>query len=1627
MGNFDRLGHWPYAAEHCKSILDLDHLEEHAVRILARGIQTQRLVSFVGAGASMAYGRLTWNGMMSSLFQAMEQFAEERKDTLAATEWERIRNTLWPKGVSDFLAYSDNAVKSQILSDVMQLEEHGGPGEVAIDSPAGASRLQQETKHLLEDFYGFVEGLIASLYPDGALGVGTGSSLEKRLDARVEAKLADARKKGAKYTGRRGLAGVLDLLHAAERKGSPAQSELRDSLVQVLSGQSVDLDSPIRHLAMDWSIRRFITTNYDSEIERGLQELKFVRRNGSAADVRANQYESLSFSRNATGQALRFALEGPRRHAAILHLHGDIADASSLIISESHYQRLYLDDHPLRDLVNNAAQANFAANPMLFVGSDVSEDDVLRPMREFMSGVGHRRDRMAVALFVATKEGPKRAQRRVQLLVKHGVHAIDVGFAHHSSSGNTARVGEPWLYELYKELDAFRTLVKAATQSGSRRVQLGSTVKITRRLIQLAQVDTVEGVLLDDKHPLFFLGRLASLRKLLESSSGKAITPFALERLSELFENSFNWIAGCFLCAKLMDLRRTAVETLEDDAKLAMSYERPLGEPREVGDAPRKQRKVPEGGPVVRKRHAVLLDHCEFVARFSRIHREGYDYSSDTAFDEGLGHLFDAVRNERGGKFAEWHGRRVVIACAARGYGKGGQFDRLVALTGNPKAVANERFDGSRDYLRRFMEAMGHYPLGAEGVGREPLVFHANMSFSNELGPIISQVTRILRESTSLEVDPECSDQMELLERALRAMAAKKESARRVLIVLGNAGVLYDAEGQPKNGQIRRVMRQLLSPRFRDAPIDILMYVGESQIPAAVREPRPEEKEGKKANAEDSAPKEPSFRESDPPDQRLRRRLERLNIRTRLDPREFTMIHPLARSRVSDLAGAYFHDLSVAMGWAGKGAPQARTSKTRFPPKYSVSDRLARTLYLATGGSRYAQTIVLALLDACRFGEGRPAAEPAYDHPASEPRKLLGEALIALNGPPSGSAIETAIEFVLDRWASWHLLGKTVRPASLPSPRDGADEAIIDAMRELTAPLTPEGWNLASELMWHLGAFSHPVERSVLLSCPRVVAALGAMPRTLLQRRAHREELIVEAMLELLAHWCLVFRVAPRPLPMGLTESPGLGFRYRTSRYRYAPHRHMQRHLLRMMGGRNVEPTQWDQFTTTTYASLPDESPSLRANAHRTLTEVVHTLTRYPGTMEAWPSGEKPMKQQADTVRAMVTFTDRIRAAYYLARSTYSFGVISHLAPDQAADATHLGHMEQYRRLVRWITHAAKYWEREYILGAAPGSVGRRWCTETRPRGIFYPGELIWLYNECGVISLAMGKLHDAEHLLTMGERAARLVEGDDSGSLHVRVRLHSALVQIERGRPHRARLMLAPIADRRNGHPVPPMIAESYLGLVEHIGGNYTQARDHYDKALKGLRRHRRARASAFALIGLADVEHKLHPSRFDDALSLAEEAISLAQQGGHEDLRVMAMLERIRICVEATRTDGQNLFEQLSFAQQYARRMDLPRIACDVHELRARMLMKQGEFHMSAADATASLEIAAKYDLKLKKARGILTLAQIYHRRSEIEGARTLAAMGREIAVSCDYYACVKGFKELELLLGAPVRMAA
>lgn len=1537
--------HWPHAADACKAYLDLDALEPLAVRVLARGLLTQRLVAFVGAGISAAYGRQTWTGLMEGLWEKADQahagFNGERG-------WPQLSKQLWPSGLPDFLSYSDHAIKAQIISDMLELLPKQAEDQPKIDD------LKSQTNSLLKDFHGFVEWVCERW-------ANSPSSDQDRKSAEYwEAQ--QLKELAPPITGLAGVLAVLERHHESV-------ADLRRALVEVLTHQGVGVDSPLRLLIDEWGVRRFITTNYDHEIERGLNAMGFAPLDPALGPGRVGQYASIDFGRESTGRALGFALEGPRRHAGVLHLHGDVDDVRSLIVTESDYQRLYLDDHPRRDLVTNATLANFGANPILFVGSDISEDDVLRPMRQFMSGEGHRSDRMAVALFVSPKKANERAQRQVNLWLRYGVYALDVGHASLAGEELTWPAepgqadGEPWLVGLLQAQQKFRAAVSANEPH--------AISAFANSLRQLGIPDAIEGIQLE-------LAQTKQIGFAIQNLGNQIYLISDKKKAQALFDITVSWLSSLFLCAKLIQLRCKARMVIEEDSKLARIFESS------------RQKKA-----VLTKWNSVMQDHTLFGGRFAYI--AGCNTGSGTAsdvFDESLHELCESIKLDK--VFSIPNRRRILLACAARGTGKGAQFDRLIE--------ARMKEDGRKIYfpqLNKLLIALGGYGV-TDGASLPPStrVAHINLSFSNELGPIVEQVICIMESmpyNKSSDVEKSPHDQLERLIRALRRLSTQGDG--RLLIILGNAGVLFDADGRAKNGQISRVMRALLSPRFFAARLDILMYVGESQMPEHQRLPLGVE------------PKFPGIEAlSGAEINQQHRRLLRLNIDARPRPSMRIHVYPLPRTRVLMLARAYFPELTRRMGSLECEQDEERDRDS--------ADSLSRRLYFATGGSRLAQTLLLAWLEA-----SLDLTESAPFSQAADPRVLVDLACSRLRAAPAASAVEACVEFVLDEWAAWHQR-RCILPVpplqSLPVPPLPSSNNLFELWQRLGGTLTPQAWNLQIEILWHLSAFSHPVEVNVLMACQRVVDAATAC-------KAGDPNQCTLIALELLVHRCLVFRIDKRPID-GLDEhdpdeEPVVGAFHRV---RYTLHRHIQRHFLRIMGGRNLEATSWDPYTTTMYASLPDEVPVLPTEAHVTLVQVLQDLTDYPrekvrGHLAAAGPVDPDQARRQQMQRA-----DRIRAAYYLARSSYSLGVVSHLTTEAAHRVGRLGHMEQYRRLVRWITHAARYWEKNPDSTVPKGPHGP---------AVFHPGELVWLYNECGVISLAQGKLHDAEHALGMAEAAVRRIESDDTGSLHTRIRLHSALVQIERGRPHRARQTLLPISTRRGGHRVPPLLAQFYLGQIDHLGGSYQAAIDNYEDALDGLREVGRSRAAAFVLMNLADVRHSLYKqvaASADAGLSEsrvwveADEAISLAQQGGHEDLRVMATLSRVRLCIDAGRLDGQNLFEHIEFAQRYAVLMDMPRVACDAHELRARLLMRQGEYRLSANDATMSLEIAAKYDLKLKKARGLLTLSEILLNRGELDSARTLAAMGREIAVSADYYSCVRGFKDLELRFFEAARYA-
>jgi SIR2-like domain/MalT-like TPR region len=1488
---------WPFGAAMARRSLDPGLIEQHASQIVCRALTTGRLAVFAGAGVTMAYGRMTWGQLLEQFYGTLSDpdNTGPRHDF-----WQTLERWLWKGGAVEFHRDKyDYTITAQLFDEFWPERDKSLRESAATALATHAARLMQVQKH--------VAGSV-TVKDERDITNGGIRAIARRVDAFANQERA-------------AISGYLELIKPAEAGPEPSDEEKLERAKTLLktyrstfAGFGPDDGSPLSLLVNALGVRRFITTNYDEEIEHAFEAFDYpVNRVDSRGRADPAHYGTMhstaSLTRDSTASAICFAVDGPRRHASVLHLHGVAKQPSSLVVTEADYQRLYLDKHPTHDLIQNAISAAFAANPLLFVGSNVEEDDILRPLRQFVTGAAHQRDRMAVALLPAIGPDAKMAHAKLELYLRYAVHAIHYGFDYSQGAA------QPWLSIAVGELDRIEALAMAISEGKNEDKDRAKVAPAT-----LTPPKRPEGVQADDAlASALHKGVVTAIdaARLLSEKPG-------VERARHLriyVQELRTALISFFFCARLARIRCDLKDYQERQRWLPTPVTRSFKELDE-----KEEPETPSRCRLIYHRHHVALPKTGSGG-------EAYVPDSLNEFVEFIGKL---------PAFVAHPGRRTIVVSSKRGSGKGTLFDCL----------------GDREPVKRLAEALGGYRFDGEPT---PLFLHFNLSFSDEVSILAAQVaTLILHVYEEGKDESQGSDLLENLANALDGLTAERRkhsnARRRCLLMLGNAGVLFNQQGRPKSGHVARMLSLLSANRYRKMPMDLIMFCEEQQVPAAFRT------DPAKPRAAAARPESGGERLRRP----LMRRLRRLNIPGNSSVSE--IIFPLAPAKPFEV-------------W------NAVSDEPRHWPLNTDTAALDASLEPVIH-NRMVSTLAVAF---------------ALTDPDSRDAKLAVQALARLTRSLRSGARdampERAVEAVLDGWFQRHLEGKEVDRLGHTAYRvPNGDERVDGTWKRLSVV----SWRVMSEVLWHLSVISHPVELDVLLGCNAIRNALvellqteSSTPPDSPEPTADLLKLRLGAMLHRMHEWCMVYRIGRRLRP-DVSNLPRPG-------ERYAVHRQVQKHLLRQAGGRNVETASWDQFTTTLYASQPDEAPVFTRATHSKLVRLVKSLSSYPCPDllfdEAERSGAEP-----DEV-GLQTRIERLRAAYFLLRSTFSLGVIARSTDISSIGSSRQGALEEYWLLVRWITIEA----------------GRIEQLETdEPKRAFFAGEIVWLFNECAVIRLAQGKLEEAEHLLNLAETATRQIEPDDSGSMHVRVRLHTALTLIERGHAHRARAVLQPISERATGHEVPRLLARFYLGLIEHVGGNYAAAMAHYEDAEAGLRKVGRSRALAFVRQHQADLHLVLNPNDLVGAERIAREAIALAQQGGHEDLRVIASLNLARLRVEAGSQDTNGVFATLRFAEQYADRMEMPRIACEVFEIRARLLLNQGETHMSAAQASESLEISALYDLKLMKVRALLTLAQIYHARGDPAGTRKLVEFGRELATSADYYACVRAFHDLELALG-------
>ena len=166
------------------------------------------------------------------------------------------------------------------------------------------------------------------------------------------------------------------MIHADLPKAKYKIRKLGDSELQPIR----PINDPIRYVYTRLGITRYLTTNYDQELERYLESRDYgegslsqpgiddvsdiysgTRLGRQARSGLGGQSRSLVFRRETAHDLIEFAAGSSDIETDIFHLHGRADEQDTLIVTERDYQNAYLRSDETRLVFNEALQVIFPA------------------------------------------------------------------------------------------------------------------------------------------------------------------------------------------------------------------------------------------------------------------------------------------------------------------------------------------------------------------------------------------------------------------------------------------------------------------------------------------------------------------------------------------------------------------------------------------------------------------------------------------------------------------------------------------------------------------------------------------------------------------------------------------------------------------------------------------------------------------------------------------------------------------------------------------------------------------------------------------------------------------------------------------------------------------------------------------------------------------------------------------------------------------------------------------------------------------------------------------------------------------------------------------------------------------
>lgn len=332
---------------------DLANRESRAILMLLRSVNIGKLVGFVGSGLGELYGYPNWNGLVDICVSALRERINEYDRELG----------------------KDDSTMQEAKRLQACLEESGEDGKNLIG----------DAMHRLAACEAVLQHLNAA-FPDKErpdwFEIKTGAEFGKKWRKYVRVDSPESEE----------CEPDLGRLYQELERAEPRPLEGSASIIE-LRRNRVD---PLWHLNQQLRLHRYITTNYDLEIEAMFEDGDFpYQRLSSSTEIgkRINtahsrlgaSAKSINLSTGNAGDLLATAAMPTSENYVVVHLHGSARVPESMVIFPGQYNSLYIDNHLEKAAFEDGREILFGGNAILYIAMGMTEEDLMRPLRYLRS------------------------------------------------------------------------------------------------------------------------------------------------------------------------------------------------------------------------------------------------------------------------------------------------------------------------------------------------------------------------------------------------------------------------------------------------------------------------------------------------------------------------------------------------------------------------------------------------------------------------------------------------------------------------------------------------------------------------------------------------------------------------------------------------------------------------------------------------------------------------------------------------------------------------------------------------------------------------------------------------------------------------------------------------------------------------------------------------------------------------------------------------------------------------------------------------------------------------------------------------------------------------------------------